>query len=63
VDAGWVNTGDLTAKTNAPAAATGTSIAGFAVAGVDPRVYYLGENGEINELAWNPGWVNNVIGG
>jgi len=56
---GWVNTGDLTAKTGASAGTARSALMGFPVADYAARVYFLDQNSHVNELAWeNNGWVN-----
>ena len=55
----WVNTGDLTARTGAAAAAAGSAVPCYAVADHAMRVYFLDANYHVNELAWMGGrWVN-----
>jgi hypothetical protein len=64
VHCGWT-TGDpvevtVSAKFAIPAAA-GSPLTCFGVNGVASRVYYLDANSHVNELAWENGWVNNLL--
>ncbi len=53
---GWHNR-NVTADAAAPAASSGSRLAGFPVASGDPRVYYLASAGHMRELAYfQGGW-------
>jgi hypothetical protein len=57
---GWYFT-DLTAKSGAAPAPTGTALTCFGVGGTDSRVYYMDSSGHVNELAWVGAWSSTDV--
>src|SRR5271166_2617433 len=41
-------------------AAAGSALTSTTLGG-NPRVYYLGDDRQVHELAWNPGWQHNAV--
>jgi hypothetical protein len=57
---GWVYT-LVSSQAGAPPAAPDSALACFGVGGTNSHGYYFDTSHNVNELAWQPGWVANAI--